>query len=369
MGLFSQHWTPRSDNRNIVEEDDEDETGFANFDPISVFAEPVQRKEKKNLDLSYWKEAMQGDYLSQRKGREANQSDVGKTERQMMDRKAMKDLGNKSMLSNSFGAHADVASMDVESHLNADRPLAIAEEARRSELSASSVTEMDLDDSLQLQKEEHVKDHDSEIFSKESGTMVVDGQVIVKRICHNDSANVEFRRMDKIDTMVPEQFRNLGNERGSMSLESEIDAENRARLENMSPEEIKEAQAEIMQKMDPALLNLLKKRGQEKLKKQIDTHSNHAAESQLGIRRENQSNNAMKAPHIDSNNPTVTTSSNIIKSGLDNGVKQNVDSVRGSLWDAWSQRVEAVRELRFSLDGTVVDNDFVQMPEIRKAKS
>ncbi|KAA3465497.1 transcriptional elongation regulator MINIYO [Gossypium australe] len=359
------HWTPRSDNRNIVEEDDEDETGFANFDPISVFAEPIRRKEKKNLDLSHWKEAMQGDDLSQRKGRETNQSVVGKTERQMMDGKAMKDLGNKSMLSNSFGAHADVASMDVESHLNAHRPLAKAEEAMRSELSASSVTGMDLDDSLQLQKEEHVKDHDSEIFSKESGTMAVDGQVMAKRMCHNDSANVEFRRMEKIDIMVPEQFRNLGNERGSMSLESEIDAENRARLGNMSPEEIKEAQAEILLKMDPALLNLLKKRGQEKLKKQIDTHSNQAAESQLGIRCENQSNNAMKAPNIDSNNPTVTTSSNFTKSGLDNGVKQNVDSASGSLWDAWSQRVEAVRELRFSLDGTVVENDFVQIPEIR----
>ena len=90
--------------------------------------------------------------------------------------------------------------------------------------------------------------------------------------------------------------------------------------------------------------------------------------SELGITRENQSNNAINSPNIENNNSQkVTTSSNITKSGLDNGMEQNVDPVTGSLWNAWSQRVEGVRELRFSLDGTVVENDFVQIPETSKA--
>ncbi|XP_021286386.1 transcriptional elongation regulator MINIYO [Herrania umbratica] len=59
----------------------------------------------------------------------------------------------------------------------------------------------------------------------------------------------------------------------------------------------------------------------------------------------------------------VTTSSNITKSGLDNGLEQNVGPINGSLWNAWRQRVEAVRDLRFSLDGAVVENDLVQIPE------
>ncbi|XVE85990.1 hypothetical protein DITRI_Ditri18aG0000100 [Diplodiscus trichospermus] len=149
-----------------------------------------------------------------------------------------------------------------------------------------------------------------------------------------------------------------------MSLDSEIDAENRARLEKMSQEEIAQAQAEVIEKMNPALLQLLKKRSQEKLKKQKHSSSDLASNIELGIRRENQSNNAKNFPNIESNNSQKeTTSSNATKSGLDNCLEQNVDPLCGSLWNAWSQRVETVRELRFSLDGTVVENGFVYRPE------
>ncbi|XVF00817.1 hypothetical protein REPUB_Repub04eG0034600 [Reevesia pubescens] len=138
----------------------------------------------------------------------------------------------------------------------------------------------------------------------------------------------------------------------------------------MSPEEIAQAQAEMMEKMDPALLNLLKKRGQEKLKKRKDSSLNLAANSELGISHENQSNNAIDSSDKESNNSKmVTTRSNITKSGLDNGMDKNVDPVSVSLWNAWSQRVEAVRELRFSLDGTVVENDVVRLPETRQNHS
>ncbi|KAK8522248.1 hypothetical protein V6N13_115223 [Hibiscus sabdariffa] len=349
------HWTPRSNKREIVEEDDDDENEFANFDPISVFAKPVQKKDKKNLDLSYWKETMQSDDFSMRKGRVANNSDIGKTERKKMDGEAL-------------GAHADIASMDVdidvESHLNTRRPSARTDKTMGSELSASSVTKMDVDDLLQLHQQEHDKDGNSENISRESGSMAIDDQVMAERMFHDDSAKAQFGRMEKIDTTAPKQFHNLGNEHGSMSLESEIDAENRARLANMSHEKIKQAQAELMQKMDPALLNLLKKRGQQKLKKQKDSTSNLAADGELRITRENQSNNVINTQNIESNNPTVTTSTNVTKSDLDSGMEQHVNPVSGKLWNAWSQRVEAVRELRFSLDGSVVKNDFVSIPEI-----
>ncbi|MFQ6622833.1 hypothetical protein Gotur_001859 [Gossypium turneri] len=35
------HWTPRNDNRDVVV-DAEDENGFADFDPILVFAKPLE---------------------------------------------------------------------------------------------------------------------------------------------------------------------------------------------------------------------------------------------------------------------------------------------------------------------------------------
>ncbi|GJV90533.1 transcriptional elongation regulator MINIYO [Tanacetum coccineum] len=56
---------------------------------------------------------------------------------------------------------------------------------------------------------------------------------------------------DSIDTVL------AGIELGSTNIESEIDARNRARLEKMSPEEIANAQAEIMKNMDPALKKIL----------------------------------------------------------------------------------------------------------------
>ncbi|XVF00816.1 hypothetical protein REPUB_Repub04eG0034500 [Reevesia pubescens] len=194
--IYIQHWTPRS-NKNIVEED-EDDSGFANLDPISVFSKSVQRKEKKGLDLSLCKESMQSDDFSKSKGREADKSRSGKAERKVMDGEVMKNVGRKSVLSDSLGVHAVVVSMDVDA------------EAMRSELTLSSVTEMDLDDSCQLHQQENVKDDDSDNFSRESESMVIDdGQVSAKRMFHNDSAKVQFGRMEKIDSNQTKQFQNL----------------------------------------------------------------------------------------------------------------------------------------------------------------
>ncbi|EXB94574.1 hypothetical protein L484_022891 [Morus notabilis] len=52
-----------------------------------------------------------------------------------------------------------------------------------------------------------------------------------------------------------------------------------------------------------------------------------------------------------------------IKSGLDNGEARNPSPASGSLWSTWSERVEGVRGLRFSLDGTIVENDLVQVAD------
>nr|GFB09920.1 transcriptional elongation regulator MINIYO [Tanacetum cinerariifolium] len=49
-------------------------------------------------------------------------------------------------------------------------------------------------------------------------------------------------------------------EQGYMNIKSEIDANNCARLEKMSPEEIAVAQAEIMKNMDLALKKILQEK-------------------------------------------------------------------------------------------------------------
>ncbi|XP_021800043.1 transcriptional elongation regulator MINIYO, partial [Prunus avium] len=144
---------------------------------------------------------------------------------------------------------------------------------------------------------------------------------------------------------------NVRNEQVSMSLETQIDEENRARLQGMSADEIAEAQVEIMGRLDPALLNVLKRRGEEKLRKHRSPSSDNnepkaSPSSQSGM------------SHAD-----TTITSNHTKTAEENGLEQNSGQASGSLWTAWRERVEAARELRFSLDGTVILNGFHQIPK------
>jgi hypothetical protein len=129
----------------------------------------------------------------------------------------------------------------------------------------------------------------------------------------------------------------------------------------MSAEEIAEAQAEIMEKMNPELLNLLKKRGQEKLKKKNVSSSDEAVSSQVdSIPIENRLiKHSEISPHAGSERPEMMTAniSKDTKSGLDNNVLHDLSTTSGCLWNTWSERVEAVRGLRFSLEGTVIADE------------
>ncbi|XP_050108271.1 transcriptional elongation regulator MINIYO-like [Malus sylvestris] len=143
---------------------------------------------------------------------------------------------------------------------------------------------------------------------------------------------------------------NIQNEQGgSVSLEAQIDEENRARLQGMSADEIEEAQAEIMGRLDPALLEVLKRRGEEKLRKQRGPSSD---------------SNEPKASTISHSGPShVATkiTSNNTRTSVKDRLEQNSGKASGSLWNAWSDRVQAARNLRFSLDGTVIIDGFHQI--------
>ncbi|KAD3642120.1 hypothetical protein E3N88_31344 [Mikania micrantha] len=142
-----------------------------------------------------------------------------------------------------------------------------------------------------------------------------------------------------------------GNEQDYTSMESEIDAENRARLEKMSTDEIAEAQAEIMKKMNPELIKILQKRGQKKMKKTSSINS--AAIGSIG---ESLNEKIKKESTNDNAHNMNTTSTNHMQNGLEDRDVSGVKSSATSLWDAWSTNVEAARDLRFSLDGDVIDD-------------
>ncbi|KAF2296802.1 hypothetical protein GH714_003522, partial [Hevea brasiliensis] len=129
----------------------------------------------------------------------------------------------------------------------------------------------------------------------------------------------------------------------------------------MSPEEIAEAQAEIMEKMDPALVNLLKKRGQEKLKQQYLSRSDKPISNELNntLSEIQTAKSSEISSHVrsDSSDMMTITTSTDTKIGPDNGLVQDSGPHDGYLWNSWSERVEAVRRLRFSLEGSVITDE------------
>lgn len=127
--------------------------------------------------------------------------------------------------------------------------------------------------------------------------------------------------------------------------EGSISADNNALLQKMSHEEIAEAQAELFEKMDPALLTLLKKRGQDKLK-----NPKHSLPEGPSLRPDIHSpQDQPVAPSPPSSQVTAIP-------------KETSVAAQGVFWDTWTERVESVRDLRFSFDGNVVETDVLVPP-------
>ncbi|KAJ4769823.1 RNA polymerase II-associated protein 1 [Rhynchospora pubera] len=114
-----------------------------------------------------------------------------------------------------------------------------------------------------------------------------------------------------------------------VSLREEIDSENTARLNQMSAEEIAEVQKEIMEKMNPALLDMLKRRGKNKLENRSDS--------------ERERNREVKQKDAGAT--------------AGDWLKQSHGRVGDDSWKNWSNRVERVRLYRFKLNGDVLGID------------
>ncbi|KAI4367245.1 hypothetical protein MLD38_023007 [Melastoma candidum] len=134
----------------------------------------------------------------------------------------------------------------------------------------------------------------------------------------------------------------------NISLESEIDTENRARLESMSPDEIAEAQSEIREKLNPQLLEILRNRGRAKSKSQYHQELIACNETEVVNLTQNEKVVNAEASSTSRNHLSHPPRKETM---VDN---QNAGPDEGKLWNAWSARVETVRNLRFSLEGDVI---------------
>uniref|UniRef100_A0A1J3GAH0 RNA polymerase II-associated protein 1 n=1 Tax=Noccaea caerulescens TaxID=107243 RepID=A0A1J3GAH0_NOCCA len=279
------------------EEEEEEEERFMNAASVAAFAKPLQRKERKDMELRSWKDMPSGE--------------DPRHERQE-SRKA-----NKLIQMIPLSGDSPTTPMDVDNNSN-----------------NTSVAEFD---------------------------MASDDQMIE---IVSEQATLGSQEMNASPPLPVTSSRSngLGTRHVSSSLESEIDVENHARLQTMSPQEIAEAQAELLDKMDPALLSILKKRGQDKLKKR--------KHSVPGVSNANQETNNSRTDghffrsddiHSRQGQAVTPSASEAIAIPKERSVVQNSALAQGFLWDSWTERVEATRELRFSFDGNVVtfeDDDF-----------
>ncbi|KAL9231869.1 hypothetical protein vseg_007035 [Gypsophila vaccaria] len=305
------HWTPAS---QLVaggggvdgvgnDDDGEEENDLENYGPLAKFAKPIEKKKKKGLDLSKWKEALGDDTGSH------IQKNKKKTARKAEERQMIHEHADRNTDKNSFD---NGISMDIDNNNN---------------------SHLDLRDSQSV--ESPYNDVDMGFEELSSTNMVLTREKIVRSSFGHSS---------------------LGDDQGHMSLESQIDAENRARLERMSPEEIAEAQADIRNRINPELLNRLKKRGIKKLEKRATSGLSTGDVDVLGDKQSDRIVGENKSSAQESTSLPETQTNQLLQSKPDEEA-QNSISKGSSMWSNWSKRVEAVRNMRFSLDGNVIEGN------------
>lgn len=270
-----------------MEEDDKDETDYS---PISAFASPIERKKKKGLDFSRWR-----NFVSQ--SDHAVSKPTGKT---------------KKISSTIFSACSDAFEEVVPGF---SEPAVVVKRAK----SSSDVACQNGDSGMQ--------------FWQNNG--------------------VELSE-EKLDNYREDTEMLMSNLQGFDSTMEDIHTENLARLKQMSLGEIADAQAEIIEKMNPAMVEMLKKRGQEKFGNRKIVQSSE----EKGVHLVENGKNSGK-DDVSSGPPSQGTKSTAMAPVQADWVSGG--QVNSNSWTIWSERVEKVRELRFNLEGDALNADSYQV--------
>ncbi|XP_057966389.1 transcriptional elongation regulator MINIYO [Malania oleifera] len=384
------HWGPMANTKGGGAYVDDDDGGgkISHCDPIVAFANPVQKKEKKGLDFTSWRELVSSDNSSVVNKKEEQKFSSLEFDAFKKDGEATEFVDKGNMSSGTAFVHGDAVTcmeMNAESQVNSHRSPIKTEGGITSCLGigfVDSIADMKLDSSGKSSCQEMHRSSGNYLSKNTKSTSLLENHTKLQEVSLNGTYEPPTRMLDNTRTVLSEALKNqgrveidkqksssndFGSDQGSISLENQIDAENHALLQRMSTDEIAEAQAEIMDRINPALLNMLKQRGQEKLKKQKYLSCDQATKSKpSNLQSENPlTRNGEDFPHVESTSHVMTATRSTLedRQRLLDGNVQNTGSANSSLWNAWSERVEAVRELRFSFDGTVIKGDFAVVPE------
>lgn len=326
----------------------DEEEHFGEYDQIMDFAKPVQRKEKKRLDFTNWRDIMErGDSI--------------------LSHSLVENKPVKSKKLNQVGLETEISGGFNKPIVDSDK----GDSCRIQPDDGTKARDLDLEDKYHFSEPMKERKQDSSCMAMdiehalpvETSTQRTDDVITeIKRESFGETGlrSLETDDKIKIDTEMQYASKNkLIGEKGDPSIQDQIDAENHARLQKMSPDEIAEAQAEIMEKMNPTLINALKKRGLEKLKRKKNSGSDIAVDKDFRIMQE-------ESTVINSSALSADASPDKLMGGDSEGKIRDIDnhdtptftSKSSSLWDIWSKRVEDVRNLRFSLDGNIIRSDF-----------
>ncbi|KAK6159618.1 hypothetical protein DH2020_006932 [Rehmannia glutinosa] len=331
------HWAPKVGNLNVnnddgdVDENAGDEEDCDGMEVAAGVANPVERKEKKGLDFSRWQEIVK---------KEINSTGLG--------------VGHKAKEIRSGNLSRQIADPD-DSKLR-----------RTSHVDHAKEQFMAVDDKNENIVQPRQRPQDGNVKSKES-TIVEN--VPTWQNGSSEEIQVDLKIKSKQKSQMASGFvaqKLVGGEKDS--LESQIDAENRARLAKMSADEIAEAQAEIMAKLNPELINALKKRAQSKVKKQKFSLPDVTGGEADSIQHEKNPSNLTESSDNTISEKHVKLVPSHTLQDKDDKASSNI-SPKNRMWDAWSKRVEHVRDMRFSLDGNIIGSELAHVSDTGKASS
>ncbi|KAL8543407.1 hypothetical protein ACS0TY_004079 [Phlomoides rotata] len=326
------HWAPKVGKSNIVNDNDDDmdvgeEEDFDGVGLAAAAVKPVQRKERKGLDFSRWKEMVKND---------ANTESYMENKESNSTRLKVGPKGNE-ITSNSLSRKFS----------NPDDNVVASEMASTKEF--HSFRHVNNENIVQTKQNNNTKSEES-IFVEEVSTWQSGLSKEVDLKAHN------MQKSYMSSSFTEKKF--VGREEDS--LQSEIDAENSAQLAKMSVDEIAEAQAEITARLNPELINALKKRAQAKVKRQKFSLSDVAVNTSDSMEQDRV---MFKSSETTIHDETVKPLSGDTLKDKDDKISPGVNTNKGRMWDAWRKRVEHARDVRFSLDGDIIGSDLAHVSD------
>lgn len=283
-----QHWGPAAKDGpkdGAADDDDEMDMDETDYHPVAAAAGPVRRKEKKGMDFSRWRDFVGDAPPNRRQGKPVQ---AKKQSDQRIDAGAVASkVGGVA----ATGRGLEGGAMQLDSgELEGGAMRLDSGNAREAPGAVLSVSDV-----VSKKSTSHAESRDE---------LVKAGEV------RNSTSQAESMDLDGRES----------------SMEAEISAENMARLAGMSAGEIAEAQADIVNKLNPALVEMLRRRGREK----------SGGAKDVG-----------KDKGLENSGPQKTKSATP-------GDWLTAGEHSGHSWKAWSERVERIRSCRFTLDGDIL---------------